>query len=124
MHDTTESMAIVSCKKGGLLRHVGTLLPDGLVAHCSPKRGEHLSTVEDFAHGQDVSIDELIERSQWELVLHRLNRFLAAPSSYHAVTNNCEIFANRLLGRQPTSPQVRGLLLVVGLMAIAGFASG
>jgi hypothetical protein len=124
MHYSTGSMATVSCKKGGLLRHVGILLPNGMVAHCSPKRGEHLSTVEEFADGHDVTIDELIETSQWELLLYRLNRFLAAPSAYHAVTNNCEVFVNRLLARQPTSPQVRGILLVLSLMAIAGFASG
>jgi hypothetical protein len=123
MHYSTGPMAIVSCKKG-VLRHVGILLPNGLVAHCSPKGGEHLSTAEDFADGHDVTIYELIETSQWESVLYRLNRFLAAPSAYHAVTNNCEVFVNRLLARQPTSPQVRGILFVLSLMAIAGVASG
>src|ERR1700721_2291271 len=113
MHDTTGLIAIVSCKKGGLLHHVGILLPNGTVAHCSPQRGEHLSTGEDFADGHDVTIDELIERSEWGLVLYRLNRFLVAPSAYHAVTNNCEVFVNRLLARQPASPQLQGILLVL-----------
>jgi hypothetical protein len=123
MNYSTESMAVVSCKKGGLLRHVGILLPNGMVAHCSPKHGEHLSTVEQFASGHDVTIDELIERSQWGSVLQRLNRILLAPSKYHAVTNNCEVFVNRALARQPTSPQAQGVLFVLSLLALVGFAS-
>jgi hypothetical protein len=123
MHYSTESMAIVSCKKGGLLRHVGLLLPNGMVAHCSPKSGEQLSTVEQFADGHDVTIEELIERSQWGSVLFRLNRILVTPSGYHAVTNNCEVFVNRVLGRQATSPQAQGVLLMLSLLALVGFAS-
>lgn len=111
---------LVSRRKLVVLRHVGLLLPSGLVAHCTPTRGEHVSTIEEFAAGQDVRIDREVPPEQHAPTLQRVARAIAAPRTYNLVTNNCEVFAKRLAGDRPESPQFLGVLLfgAVALLCI------
>jgi hypothetical protein len=113
-------VAEVSRKKLGILRHPGVLLPSGKVAHNTPRRGEHISTVEEFADGEDVIIDFVVPESERQAVLNRILTAVAAPQRYDLFQNNCEVYANRMLARQPISPQLRfAVFLAVGVGLIA-----
>ena len=104
------SLAVISRRKAGAFRHVGVLLPDGRVVHCAPGRGEHISTGEDFAAGQDVAIVRIVEQPECAATLQRIAAALRSPKPYDAATNNCEMFANRMIGQNPVSPQLGATL--------------
>jgi len=117
-----EPLALISCSKLGVLRHVGILLPSGLVAHCARHRGEHISTVEEFASGQDVSIDVLLPSAETAAILWRIAEAMRALRAYDDFTNNCEMFVNRMLGGPPVSPQLRAVVILAGLGLLARWA--
>jgi lecithin:retinol acyltransferase len=118
-----EPLAVISCPRGGVFRHVGILLPDGRVAHCAPSRGEHISTVEEFAAGQDVTIERLLTPEQCASSLRRIAEAMCAPKAYDGLTNNCEMFVNRMIGQRSESPQLQGAALLIGLAALARWAA-
>jgi hypothetical protein len=115
-------MAEISRPKG-LFRHTGVLLADGRVAHCAPARGEHISSVEEFAAGEDVSIDRELVPDEIQPVMHRIAEALRSPKAYDLLSNNCEMFVNRVFGRGPQSQQVTGAIVLMGVAAILGLAS-
>jgi hypothetical protein len=115
------SWCVISRQKAAALNHLGILLPNGLVAHCAPGRGEHVSTIEDFAMDQDVTIIEEIPRRLQAATFKRIADAMRSPKDYHATKNNCEMFVNRMLGRAAASPQLNTALIIAGL-ALIGFA--
>jgi hypothetical protein len=119
-------LAIVGRVKAGILEHMGVLLPNGHVAHCAPGRGEHVSTLQEFAGGQErVRIVRHVPPERHHATIGRIVEALRAPKPYDLLANNCEVFANRATGEEPNSPQLRGivaLLALVGLMSIAAAA--
>jgi lecithin:retinol acyltransferase len=115
---STVVVALISRPKLGFLRHLGVLLPDGRVAHCTPERGEHLSTVEEFAAGQDVRIERVIPIEQCLSTLQRIAQTMAKPSPYHLFTNNCETFANRSIGERAMGAQLAGFGVLIVLALI------
>jgi hypothetical protein len=115
-------VAEVSRQKG-LFRHRGILLADGRVMHCSPARGEHLSSAEEFAAGKDVTIDRALTQTEIAPTLRRLLEALASPQAYDAVENNCETFVNRMLGRRPESQTLHAVVAVAGVAALLGLAA-
>lgn len=117
----SSAVYIVSRLKAGFT-HVGIQLGDGRVAHCAPGRGEHLSSAEEFAMGQDVKTIEKIPRHLRVATLARIAQAMRAPKDYHATKNNCEMFVNRMLDRNETSPQLNAALIIVGI-ALIGFAA-
>jgi len=118
MRSPTHPIAIVSRPKlKGLWQHVGVLLPDGRVAHCGPGRGEHVSSVEEFARGEDVSILRALSEIEHAHVLQRLAEALRVPRQYDALQNNREMFANRVTGQPATSPQLRATMCLAALAA-------
>lgn len=123
MRFSVEPVALVSRPKLALLRHMGVMLPDGRVAHCTPERGEHVSTVEEFAAGQDVKIERIVMPEQQALTLQRIAATLATPRPYNPVTNNCETFANRSVGEKAESPQLLGIAILAGLALVTMLAS-
>lgn len=116
-------MAIISRPKAGVLRHVGVLLRNGEVAHCLPGHGEHISSAEEFAAGQDVTIVRVLPHSEHATTLLRITEATRAPKGYDATTNNCEMFVNRVTGRKPESPQLQGVMILVGLTAFLSWAA-
>jgi len=118
----SSSLYIIARSKAGAFKHVGILLPDGRVAHCSPERGEHISTVENFAMGQDVATIEEIPQRLRVLTLRRIAESMRLPKDYHATKNNCEMFVNRMLDRNETSPQLNAVLIIAGIV-LFGFAT-
>ena len=114
-----QPLALISRPKLAVLRHIGILLPDARVAHCTPDRGEHISSIEEFAAGKDVKIEHVVRREQQLSILQRVAAAMAAPSAYNVATNNCETFANRIVGEKAESPQLAGVAILVGLALIA-----
>ena len=118
MQYSTTVIALISRPKLGFLRHLGVLLPDGCVAHCTPERGEHLSTVEEFAAGQDVRIERVIPIEQCMSALQRIAQAMVMPNAYNLFTNNCETFANRSIGERAVSSQLTGFCALTALALI------
>ena len=110
---TNEPLAVVSRAKFGAFQHMGLLLPNGLVAHCAPNRGEHISTMNDFASGEDVKIEQLLPPQEYAAILGRVAEAMRLPKAYDVLTNNCEMFVSRLLGAPPESPQLRRVAVLV-----------
>jgi hypothetical protein len=48
--------------------------------------------------------------------MRRIQEAIRSPRAYHATSNNCQSFANRITGEAPRSPAVEA----VGLLALAG----
>lgn len=80
-------------------------------------------SVEEFAAGQDVTIDRIVPQSEYAPTLQRIAQAMCAPRPYDATSNNCEIFANRMTGQPAESPQLQGVAILVGLAALAGWAA-
>ena len=118
-----EPLALISRPKLGVLRHVGVLLPNGHVAHCTPTRGEHVSSIEEFAAGQDVRLEQTIPPEQHALTMQRIAAAMAAPAIYNLINNNCEIFATRVTGERPASPQLYGVLFLAAAAALLYLAA-
>lgn len=114
--------SVISRLKAGAWKHVGILLPDGRVVHCAPGRGEHVSSIEEFAIGQDVTILEEIPQHLHATILKSIAGSIRTPQGYHATTNNFEMFVNRVLGRSAHSSQLNGALLIATI-ALIGFAA-
>lgn len=118
------AIRVLSRKKlGGLADHWGVELPNGNVAHCAPETGVQVTTAEQYAMGNDVTIIRDVPVHLHGTVLQRLQLALAERRAYHATEWNCEIFANWLTGEKPESAQVKGwafaALALIALTAVA-----
>jgi hypothetical protein len=99
-----QKLFVISRPKLGIIPHVGLLLQDDTVVHCTPERGTHRSSVEEFAAGQDV-------RTLWEVptdlswaVMQRVSWMLRNPRPYDLVAFNCYHLINLLTARgQPAT---------------------
>jgi hypothetical protein len=112
-------MAIISRPKlTGFGEHWGVQLPNGMVAHNTDTRGEHVVPYQEFAAGKEVKTIRSVPPELWQLALQRIHQEISNPNGYHVLENNCEIFANRVTGHAPESPQVKGLFI----LALAGLA--
>lgn len=124
MYLNTHPIAVIEREKlTGLGKHWGVLLPDGMVAHCTQERNAHIVTFAEFAAGKQVKEIRRVPPSEHYATLQRVRTALAQPRAYDLLQHNCEIFANRVTGYKPESPQVQGVLLVLGLFAILRMAT-
>jgi hypothetical protein len=121
-HFPNSLLYIVARSKAGVFKHLGIQLPDGRVAHCARGRGEHTSSADEFAMGQDVTTVERIPQHLCAATLARIAQAMRAAKDYHATKNNCEMFVDRMLNRNPTSSQLDAALIILG-MALVGFAA-
>ena len=96
--------------------HWGVLFPGNLVAHNTPERGEHVSTLQEFAPGGKFRVIRHVLPEHFHETMRRIHEAAKTPQAYHATKNNCQTFANRVTGEAPRSPAVEG----VGLLALAG----
>jgi hypothetical protein len=99
--------------------HWGVLLPDGSVAHNTPERGEHISTLAEFAANLTLRVVRDVPPAHFYESVERIRIAVQSPTAqlaYHPTKNNCQSFANRVTGEAPRSPAVEG----VGLLALAG----
>lgn len=117
-------LAVIGRVKWGMFEHLGVLLPDGRVAHCAPGKGEHVSTLQEFA-GRDgrVRIIRRVPPERQHTTIQRIASALRAPKPYDVFTNNCEVFANRVTGEESKSPQLQAIVTLSALMGILCFAA-
>jgi hypothetical protein len=102
-------------KLSGIGEHWGVQLPDGNVAHLTP-RGEKIVLFVEFAQGRPVKEVRRAEPDQYAQIIRRVTLSIKNPGQYRLLDRNCETYATWLIGEKPQSPQVAGVVLV-GLMA-------
>jgi hypothetical protein len=101
---------LICRKKLGNVLHYGVLLPNGQCYELTPA-GPKLSSIEEFAGGQQVTVEleilytNEVHRRFWELTIGKIK--------YDLVNFNCEHFARYLLEGQAESKQVNGMLFAV-----------
>ncbi len=113
--------ALVYRRKGPVM-HVGISLGDGRVLHNTPRRGEHISTLEEFACGKPIRISPVSTEAEARLEHLDMEAF---ERSYNLITNNCEHTASRAARGQASSPQLEkvavGASLAVAAMSLLIF---
>lgn len=100
-----------------LVDHWGVQLPDGRVIHLTPE-GIKLESFEQFVDGRHWKEICLADPHRTSQIIWRANEALRRGSTYRLVDQNCEHFASWLLGGEPKSPQIKGLVHL-GLIALA-----
>jgi|WetSurMetagenome_2_1015567.scaffolds.fasta_scaffold50474_5 hypothetical protein len=114
---------IARAKLSGLGEHWGVLLPNGLVAHNTDDKGPHYMTLQEFHGGKPVKVIRDVPQSEYHATHNRIQQELSQPMGYDLLTNNCEIFANRVTGYMPESPQVKGWAFFLGIVGLAILAT-
>ena len=105
---------VVARRKGPVM-HKGVVMPGGRILHNTPGRGEHLSTLAEFAAGKRV---HLVRRA---CGTSRARAYEAAPRrdrGYNLFTYNCEHTASRVAHGREESPQLRGWIAGIGVAAL------
>jgi hypothetical protein len=97
------------------LEHIGVAIGNGLVCHNTPERGEHVSTIQEFAAGQPVKVQHTAANPLG--VVSRANKILANPKKYDPVHRNCEHTTFEILHGVAKSPFV---LVVISLIILGG----
>ncbi len=103
-------------RRKGIVLHKGVYLGAGQVLHNTPGRGEHVTSLEEFADGKRVTL----VRAACDESRHRAAS--AAPRSdrrYNLFTHNCEHTASRVTLGRAESPQLRGWVAGIGVAALA-----
>ena len=107
-----------------LIAHKGIVVGFDAVFHNTPERGEHISTLREFANGKRVSI---IKRhphpAQRHAILRRIRQQLAAPRGHDVFGYNCEHSVSRVLGLPAQSEQLRTWLAFAAIATLAMAAS-
>jgi len=119
MYWINRPMAIVKRPKlSGLGEHVGVLQPDGNVFHTTSGKGPEVVSFEQFAAGKNVQVVEHIAPNDCPGTLTRIQFELWQRQPYDPITNNCEIVASRVAGKQAMSPQVRFWMMLAALSGV------
>ncbi len=84
--------------------HVGVRMGGGTVFHNAPERGEHISSVAEFAKGEPVRIEP--KNADPSTVFGRVRAKLSRPREYDPISNNCEHSANEVVIGHPFSFQL------------------
>lgn len=97
--------------------HVGVWLGNGTVFHNAPTRGEHVSSVQDFAKGETVSFQST--NASPATVLTRVRSRLATPRGYDLLSNNCEHSANHVVTGEASSRQlITAVSIIIAAAAV------
>lgn len=106
---------IVLRRKGPVM-HQGIALDDGRVLHNTPRRGEHVSSMEDFRRGKSLRARRLDESQRARALRHAHEAAEGKAQRYHLFRNNCEHTVTRATTGEPRSQQLLAVAagLVVG----------
>lgn len=100
----------------GIVEHVGIIVGADAVYHNTPERGEHVSSVAEFAAGKPVNaVATGVEPAS---VLNRVQGALSRPKKYCPVTRNCEHSVSEVLLGIAKSPQLLGIIVPLAIIAI------
>ena len=91
-------------RRKGPVMHTGVSLGDGRVLHNTPGRGEHVSTLEEFAKGKTLRVSPGSADARMRIQALDEDE-LQRP--YNLFLNNCEHTASRVTAGQPSSPQLK-----------------
>jgi hypothetical protein len=108
-NDFRPRIFVVSRPKLPGLPHVGLLLADDTVMHCTPERGAHRSTPEEFALGFDVRVVREIPAEFYGMVMQRVYWIERNPQPYRLLGLNCYDFVNWLTAQPQPAPVGRPL---------------
>jgi hypothetical protein len=106
---------IVRVKAGGVVEHKGFVCDFDRVLHNLPERGDHSSTITEFAVGHEVRVIKSVPLT-WE-VAQRVDQILRNPKRYNLFFWNCDHTVTRAAFGEPVSEQVEA----VGTGALIGF---
>ncbi len=102
-------------KLSGFGEHWGVQLPDATVAHLTPA-GEQIVSFDEFAQGCPVKEIRRAAPEHYGQIVWRATASAHNPGQYRLFDRNCETYATWLMGEEPQSPQVQGVV-VLGLIA-------
>jgi hypothetical protein len=100
----------------GIVQHEGVVVGYNAVLHNTPDKGEHVSTLNEFAAGAPVEA-QITEADPVQLVT-RVQQLLSKPQDYDLLRRNCQHTASQLIRGAAKSPWVIGVAVV--LVVIAG----
>lgn len=124
MFSLLNTAAIVSRPKlTGAGQHWGVLRANGTVAHNTTERGVEILSLQDFAASRPVTVIHTVPAQLVGLVELRISAELNAKRPYDILKNNCETFANRVMGRKEESPQVIGWTTISALLGLVALLS-
>ena len=100
--------------------HQGIALDDGQVLHNTPRRGEHVSSMEDFRRGKALHARRLDETRRARALHHAHEAARGKAQRYHLFRNNCEHTVTRATTGKAESPQLMAVAagLVVGAVTL------
>jgi hypothetical protein len=106
-------------KAEGLVQHVGIYLGVHGVFHHLPGKNAHISTLHEFAAGQEVTLAERKADLDLAQLNERAIESLRKAKPYHLTDFNCEDAANYVLHGRIGSPQAL-FWIVAAVIALAG----
>lgn len=101
--------------------HWGVQLPDGSVIHLTPEGLFHV-VLEAFLEDKNFRVVRDADPARRSQIIWRVAQVLQQPPQYRVTNQNCEVFANWLLGDPPKSPQVKGMLLLGAIALVLHLA--
>ena len=116
MHLSPVARILARPKLSLLGEHWGVQLPDGNMIHLTPD-GASLVSLEQFLEGKTARVVRVSSATQTRQIVWRAWNALSRPQVYRLLDRNCETFANEILGEEPESSQVQGVVLL-GLIAL------
>lgn len=96
------------------ITHVGVWMGGDSVFHNAPDRGEHVSSVAEFAKGENIQVEP--KNADPVTVIARVQTKLTQPRGYDPISNNCEHSANDVVTGRAFSIQLR--VVAVGIVAV------
>ena len=108
-------------RRKGLVMHKGIALDDGRVLHNTPRRGEHVSSMEDFRRGKPLRSRRLDKTRRARALRHAHEATGGKAQRYHLFRNNCEHTVTRATTGNARSPQLMAAAagLVAGAVTLA-----
>lgn len=103
-------------RRKGPVMHQGIALGDDRVLHNTPRRGEHISSMEDFRRGKRVRARRLDETQRARALHHAQAATQGGARRYNVFRNNCEHTVTRATTGKARSSQ----LVAVGAGVVIG----
>lgn len=107
-------------RRKGLVMHKGLVLDDGRVLHNLPLRGEHVSSISEFARGHRISVTARSREQRQAALRNAASRNAGGVDGgrYRLFSNNCEHTVYGIADGRPRSPQLHAWLLGLGAAGI------
>jgi hypothetical protein len=91
-------------------------MPFGRVIHNTPEKGVHISSVDEFSGGKKVSVVKQKANNRIKAIVKAIFVYFE-KKPYNMFKNNCEHTASKILHDKAESPQLRGWIFSLCLVA-------